>query len=353
MYIGIDMGGTKTRAYQVIVEKNLAVHLEKNLFDVPELLTKSFTSPDQQYRIFQRALSRFGNPGEIVVSTSIAGVANPKTLEATCANIPFPVSFMKDLREKDGYQAFIFNDLYAQARALAMLGSGRNYRTVATLNIGSGNNFGVTRDGVVITEGTEAGHQAYLESGIFCGCGGSGHLESYASGNGARTMAVTYFLNHPNQRDHLILKQALNDWNLEHGKNKSPSSLKNIDFFREIVFYIQGKHVMSAYSKDKFPARSEKRQIQDPQRNIRRLQRNAIAYQLGQITGLFRPDLIILRGSFVTENWEDLGKPAIRRFLDEYERFVHPAIPKPKIERKKLKRDGVIGAVLCAIEKGQ
>lgn len=353
IYLGFDVGGTKIRGYHIIPAYNkgrlVKADLAENVFSESELKTNKFQNPKKLNEMIYKSVKRFGSPKEVVVSGSIAGLINKKTLDATCANIHFPLTFLRDLRER-GYRSHIFNDLFAAGTSLARLSVGKEYSTVAVQNIGSGNNIAVAKNGIVISEGTEAGHQAYIDGGIFCGCEGCGHLETYASGNGAATMAVTYFKNHPN-RKHPILEEALKDWNLEHEEKFKIEKLKDDNFFREIVFYIQGKHVMAAYTRDKEAAKIQGRNIGNPQREIRRLQRNAIAYQLGQITGLYRPELIIMRGSFVTESWNDLGKPAVRRFLDNYDRFVHPAIEMPKIDKKRVKRDGVIGAVLCAIDE--
>jgi predicted NBD/HSP70 family sugar kinase len=345
IYLGFDFGGTKGRGHEVIPvyeDNRLAdAKLGKSVFKIPEIPTKKYSSSDElNQEVFQN-VQRFGTPKDVVVSGSIAGLTNQKTLEATCANIHFPLTFLGFLR-REGYQSFIFNDLFAAGTALARIGSGGKYSRVSILNAGSGNNIACAFDGKVYTTGTEAGHTFYVDGGLFCGCDGQSHLESYASGNGAATMAVTYFFNHPQDRRHMILEETLKDYNLENDKEYSLDRLKDDNLFREIVFSIQGKHVMNAYKRD--PESS-------PQEDIRRLVRNALAKQLGDITGLYRPELIIIRGSFVTENWEELGRPSVERFLNNYRRFTHPAIPKPIIEKKKLKRDGTIGAVLCAIDE--
>jgi len=345
IYLGFDIGGTKIRGYRVIPSyrkgRLVRADLDENVFSEPELKTRNFQNPKELSELVYKAVKRFGSPKKVVVSGAIAGVINPETLDAVCANVHFPLTFLGDLKNM-GYRSFAFNDLFANGTALSRLGPGRNYSVVAVQNIGSGNNIACARNGVVFTRGTEAGHQAYIDSGVSCGCGGSGHLETYASGNGAALLALTYFKTHPGDRKHPILEEALKEWNLENRKRTGMEKLNNDSFWREIVFSIQGRHVMAAYSK--FPE-------QNPQKEIRRLERNGIAYQLGQITGLHQPELIIMRGSFVTENWTNLGKPAVQRFLSNYERFVHPAIERPKIERKKVKKDGVIGAVLCAIDE--
>jgi len=345
IYLGFDIGGTKIRGYRVIPSyrkgRLVSAVLGDNVFSEPELKTRNYHNPEELSKLIYQAVKRFGSPKKVVVSGAIAGVINEETLDAVCANVHFPMTFLGDLRDK-GYQSFAFNDLFANGTALSRLSSGKDYSVVAVQNIGSGNNIACARNGIVFTKGTEAGHQAYIDSGVFCGCGGSGHLETYASGNGAALLALTYFKTQPDDRSHPILEEALKEWNLENRKRASIEKLQDDDFWRKIVFSIQGRHVMAAYSK--FPD-------ENPQKDIRRKQRDGIVYQLGQITGLYQPELIIMRGSFVTENWTNLGKPAVQRFFRDYSRFVHPAIPQPKIVRKRLKKDGVIGAVLCAIDQ--
>lgn len=343
--IGLDVGGTKLRGSQVIISyesegRLVDAKLGENLFDEPELAIRKYKDPKKLNEMVYKSVRKFGSPDEVVVSGSIAGIINKETLDAICANIPFPLTFLRYLRDKKGYKrVFAYNDLFAAGTTLTRLGPGKKYSKVAVQNIGSGNNIAVAKDGIVITEGTEAGHQFYIDGGIFCGCGGYGHLESYASGNGAAVSALTYFKTNPKIRRHPILEEALRDWNLENEQSFGIEKLKDDAFWREILFAIQGKHIMTAYAIDPEQA---------PQKEIRRVQRNAIAYQLGQITDLYRPELIIIRGSFVTENWDNLGKPAVQRFLNNYNRFVHLAVERPKIEKKRVKRDGVIGAALCA-----
>jgi predicted NBD/HSP70 family sugar kinase len=346
IYLGFDIGGTKIRGYRVIPnydsKNNLVdVKLHENVFDEPELNTKNFKEHDKLEKYIEKQISRFGNPDEVVIAGAIAGIINKETLSAICANIHYPINFLGNMKNR-GYKTFAYNDLYTQGTSNSRLGIGKNYSRVAVQNIGSGNNIAFAINGKVTTEGTEAGHISDIDGGIFCGCGGTGHLETYASGNGAALMAKTYFLARPNERNHLILEEALKDWNLENNKNKKLDDLKDDSLFREMVFYIQGKHVISAYSKDK---------TNNPQKEIRRLQRNSISKQLGIITSFYRPELIIIRGSFVTEHWNDLGKPSVERFLNNYNRFVHPDIEKPIIQKKSIKRDGVKGAVLCAIDE--
>jgi hypothetical protein len=353
-YIGFDVGGTKIRGYQVIPTfvdgKLVDAKLGENVFDVPELKSYEYHSSKNLNSLIEKGLRKFGKPKDVVIGASIAGVINQETLDFSCANVHFPITFLGNLRE-DGYQTFVVNDLFAAGTALSRLGPGKEYSRVAIQNIGSGNNTALAVNGKVISVGRESGHTPYIDGGISCGCGGIGHLEAYASGNGAATMALTHFRNHPNDRDHLILEEALKDWNLEKGHKYTQKKLEDDDFFFKLAFFIQGKHVMNAYKRDKELAKVEDRKIGNPHRQIRRIQRNAIAYQLGQITGIDRPELIIIRGSFITENWRDLGRPSINRFLGDYERFVHTAIKQPVIDRKRVKKDGVIGAVLCAIDE--
>jgi hypothetical protein len=354
IYLGFDVGGTKIRGYKVIPsfedDKVVDAKLGENIFDVPELKSYEYHSSKNLNALINRSVARFGKPKDVIVAASIAGIINQETLEFACANVHFPITFLNNLSE-DGYRCFAVNDLFAAGTSLSRLGPGKAYSRVAVQNIGSGNNTALAVNGNVISEGREAGHIAYTDGGISCGCGGVGHLEPYASGNGAATMAKIHFLVHPNDRKHLILEEALKDWNIEKGHKYGMKKLDDDNFFRELVFFIQGKHVMQAYERDIELASDEDREVGNPHKEIRRIQRNAIAHQLGQITGIDRPDLIIIRGSFVTEHWKYLGRPAVQRFYGNYDRFDHPAIEKPKIEKKRVKKDGVKGAVLCAIDK--
>jgi hypothetical protein len=99
IYLSFDVGGTKIRGYQVIPSyekgKLVAADLGENVFSEPELATKRFNdNPEKLNKLIYRAVKRFGSPGEVVVSGSIAGLIK-KDLTATCANIHFPLTFLK------------------------------------------------------------------------------------------------------------------------------------------------------------------------------------------------------------------------------------------------------------------
>ncbi|MFA5855782.1 MAG: hypothetical protein WC867_00350 [Candidatus Pacearchaeota archaeon] len=348
-----DLGGTKFRvkeAYASLKEGNINLELGPNLFN-EEIYTRKIESSKNLNNKFDEALKPYLDQKNIYFFNSIAGRVDSKTGEIFPSNIKFPLDFPKHLRDK-GIIVYDFNDLVAGATGLARVGPGIEFNRLAVYNGGTGNNIAIAEKGIVYTS-CEVGHVCENEdSGLFCGCGGVGHRELYASGSGAGLMAKAFFLQ-TDKRDHLILKNTLKRWNEYNSENIPMIALATDDsLFREIVWEIEGGDVYMAYRQDKKIAKKENRPIRSPQREIRRIQKNAIAKQIGDIASNFNElDGMIIRGGLFTTFWNELTKPAIDRFRLNYNDYLHYSIKEFPILKKEVANDGMIGAGLAGIDK--
>jgi predicted NBD/HSP70 family sugar kinase len=349
-----DLGGTKLRVRNAVATMDngeVKLELGPNLFKEKEIPTRKITSSQYLNDKFDEALASYQENKHIYFFNSIAGRIDSKTGEIFPSNIKFPLDFPKHLRDK-GFVVYDFNDLVAGATGLARVGPGREFNRLAVYNGGTGNNIAITQDGIVYTA-CEVGHVSENEdSGLFCGCGGVGHRELYASGSGAALMAKSFFIQTDN-RVHPILQESLNRWNEYHSENIPMTALKTDNtLFREIVWEIEGGDIYMAYRQDKKLAKKEKRSIASPQREIRRIQKNAIAKQIGDIASNYNElDGMIIRGGLFTNFWNELTQPAIDRFRMNYNDYLHHSLKEFPILRKEIANDGMIGAGLVGIDQ--
>jgi glucokinase len=182
--IGVDVGGTKTLAAVVAPDGSIeeqALHptdvssqdallvgldaIVEELRDGREIAALGFGIPS---RVDQRA-------GRAVASV----------------NIPLAgVDFRDRMRERHGVPAAIDNDANAAAIGEWKVGAAKGASFVVMLTLGTGVGGGVILDGRPFRGttgvGAELGHVVIeADDGLPCGCGGRGHLESYASGGAA------------------------------------------------------------------------------------------------------------------------------------------------------------------------
>ncbi len=102
-------------------------------------------------------------------------------------NIPLAgVDFREKMRERHGLPVGIDNDANAAAIAEWQAGAARGARYVVMLTLGTGVGGGLILDGRpyrgATGTGAELGHVVIDYEGPACGCGGRGHLETFAAG---------------------------------------------------------------------------------------------------------------------------------------------------------------------------
>jgi glucokinase len=186
--IGVDVGGTKILAAIVSREGTLGSRVERPsdhtsqealLADLDAIVEELHRAePDAQ------ALG-FGVPSRI---DQRAGRA------LKSVNIPLEGVDLRDrMQERHGLPVALDNDANAAAIAEWRAGAARGTSDVVMLTLGTGVGGGLILDGRpyrgATGSGAELGHIVLEPGGPPCGCGGFGHLESFAAGPAAARVA--------------------------------------------------------------------------------------------------------------------------------------------------------------------
>ena len=182
--IGVDVGGTKIRAAVVSVEGEIQARVERPT-DVSseEALLDGLDGAVEELRAERPDVAAlgFGLPSRIDQRSGRA---------IASVNIPLQeVDFRERMRQRHGLPVGIDNDSSAAAIAEAHSGAARGARDVVMLTLGTGVGGGLVLDGRPYRGATggaaELGHVVVELDGPPCGCGGRGHLESFAAGPAA------------------------------------------------------------------------------------------------------------------------------------------------------------------------
>lgn len=114
--------------------------------------------------------------------------------------------FREELRRECGLEAAVDNDVHAAALAERHLGAGRRYKSFLYINVGTGIAAGLVADGRLIRGAANfAGEIGHMYVGDYAGsetcmCGGSGCLETVASGSGMMQRAARLLGGYPASR---------------------------------------------------------------------------------------------------------------------------------------------------------
>jgi glucokinase len=190
--IGVDVGGTKILAAVVSRDGSLGSRLERpsDHSSQEALLAELDSLVEELHRAEPevRALG-FGVPSRI---DQRAGRA------LRSVNIPLEgVDLRERMRERHGLPVGLDNDANAAAIGEWQAGAARGARDVVMLTLGTGVGGGLILDGKpyrgATGSGAELGHIVLEPGGPPCGCGGFGHLESFAAGPAADRVARTLY----------------------------------------------------------------------------------------------------------------------------------------------------------------
>jgi glucokinase len=185
--IGVDVGGTKTLAAVVSREGEIeqkVVH-PTDISSQDAVLAGLDAIVEEIRAGHDVAAIGFGIPSRI----------NQKTGRAVASvNIPLAgVDFRDRMRERHGLPVGIDNDANAATIGEWHAGAAKGARHVVMLTLGTGVGGGLILDGRpyrgATGSGAELGHIVIGRDGPPCGCGGHGHLESYAAGRVADQVA--------------------------------------------------------------------------------------------------------------------------------------------------------------------
>ena len=190
--IGVDVGGTKILAAVVSRDGSLGVRLERpsDHSSQDALLAELDSLVEELHRAEPEAVALgFGVPSRIDQRSGHA---------LKSVNIPLEGVDLRDrMREQHGLPVALDNDANAAAIAEWQVGAARGARHVVMLTLGTGVGGGLILDGRpyrgATGSGAELGHIVLEPGGPPCGCGGHGHLESFAAGPAADRVARSLY----------------------------------------------------------------------------------------------------------------------------------------------------------------
>ncbi|HSV32384.1 MAG TPA: ROK family protein [Atribacteraceae bacterium] len=196
LYLGVDLGGTDT--------KIACVSEEGQIVERSKIPTRATRPADEVVRDIAAECLRLRDLVENQVSTVVAlGIGIPGLIDwekGICKLLPNFAHKWKGVPIKAWMErqislpVGIINDVRAITLAEKRFGAGKNVKTMVMIAIGTGIGGGVVIDGdlYIGQDGGagEFGHITVEPTGILCGCGNRGCLESYASGPAIISQAV-------------------------------------------------------------------------------------------------------------------------------------------------------------------
>jgi glucokinase len=178
--IGVDVGGTKTLA---------AVLNRQGEFEEPVVHPTDVSSEEALLSGLDAIVEEARERHEIAaLGFGIPSRVDQRSGRAVASvNIPLAgVDFRDRMRERHGIPVGIDNDANAATIGEWHAGAAKGARNVVMLTLGTGVGGGLIVDGRPFRGttgvGAELGHIVIGLDGPPCGCGGRGHLESYAAG---------------------------------------------------------------------------------------------------------------------------------------------------------------------------
>ena len=178
--IGVDVGGTKTLA--AVVDRHGKI--EQDVVHSTDI-----SSQDALLAGLDAIVEELRDGREIAaLGFGIPSRVDQRSGRAVASvNIPLAgVDFRDRMRQRHGVPVGIENDANAATIGEWHAGAARGARYVVVLTLGTGVGGGLILDGRpyrgATGVGAELGHIVIGLDGPPCGCGGHGHLESYAAG---------------------------------------------------------------------------------------------------------------------------------------------------------------------------
>jgi glucokinase len=187
--IGVDVGGTKIFAGVVNLETGQVVNTARRRTH-PERGVDFFTQRLQD--VIAAAIAGASLPSDETLACMGVGVAGQVDRERgvilgapNLAQGLVNLDVQQLLSQPFKLPIAIGNDVEVAALGELNFGAGRGCADFVYVSIGTGVGGAIVRDGVVYRGATgtagEIGHTVVAYNGRFCGCGGRGHLEAYAS----------------------------------------------------------------------------------------------------------------------------------------------------------------------------
>lgn len=177
--VGVDLGGTKILVREVTPSNGKASGRVK------EVTPKG---PDAVLDALVETIKRSDNWSAAAgIGVGVPGFVDRNGVVAKCPNIEgwdHPVSVAEELTKRLDKPVVVANDVNCGVVAEHRLGAGSGLSNLLAVFVGTGVGGGLIMNGA-LAEGDrgmtgEIGHVTVVPNGRPCGCGGFGHLESYA-----------------------------------------------------------------------------------------------------------------------------------------------------------------------------
>jgi len=289
--IGVDIGGTSM--------KGAAITDKGEILDRFSLKMDRLATPEVSYGALCDAIENFLKDKPYKNEIKGVGLGVPGILDRelgivkSSPNMPKWINFKINdfVQKKLNLPVKIVNDASSAALGEAKFGTGKNYKNIVMITLGTGVGGGIIIDGKLYdglgSTGAQLGHSVIRYNGRLCGCGRRGCLEAYASATA-------------------LIKEA----NLR--KEKYPESGLNK------VKEIEAKTVFDlAREKDKLALKLVKEYV------------TYLSEGLLNICNEFRPELILLSGGVANE-----GDYLVKKITNYMARHHYGYINAPKVPVK-------------------
>lgn len=188
-YVGVDLGGTSTKI-------GLVDDLGRPIFRAEAIPTVVAEGPQRAVERIAAAMEQMIDRSQLQLNeVARVGLGCPGILDLGTGVMVNPTNFpgwggfpIRDaLADVCGMPVVMANDASAAAFGELWIGSGRGFRSLVLLTLGTGVGCGVILGDLIIEgehgHGTECGHILIdaAEDARMCSCGRTGHLEAYAS----------------------------------------------------------------------------------------------------------------------------------------------------------------------------
>ena len=313
--IGIDIGGTSIKGAVVDLEGKVLTRFamdvskeadgEAEINRFCDVMIKSLNEFDKSIKLEGIGI---GMPGILDMDKGIV---------ITSPNLPKwnGLHICKIISKKMNLPVYINNDANVATLGEARYGSGKEYKDLIMLTLGTGVGGGIVINNKLydghLHMGAELGHMVIRVNGEPCGCGRRGCFEAYASASGLIRMTKKEMDKCPDSLMHEVAK--------ENGK-------------------VNAKIVFEA------SRRGDKAAIRVMKRYVRYLGEGILNF-----CNIFRPEVVVLSGGVANEGEYLLEQ--VRRFLKNHHYGIKGS-PKVELKVASLGYDsGKIGAACLVFDK--
>ncbi|MGZ4161564.1 MAG: ROK family protein [Neobacillus sp.] len=197
--VGVDVGGTNTVIGIFSSELSCL-----DMVNVPTLkpnFSEKTNNPEAFFDMLASEIlslsERTGYKDKIrCVGIGVPGKVNPGTgIAISAVNLGYEkVPFAAEMSNRLSVPVYIDNDVRNYTRGEALAGSGKGYKNLICLTLGTGMAAGIMVDGTMVTGhdffAGEIGHDSVQGEEFLCNCGKLGCLETIASATGIGRLAA-------------------------------------------------------------------------------------------------------------------------------------------------------------------